>query len=67
MAKRKDDKSRRSKGKVDKKLRGIYAQSRRDFSAADLQKFTVIEKGIPLETVIAELEKIQTNYKPNKA
>ena len=67
MAKRKDDKSRRSKGKVDKKLQAIYAKSRRDFSAADLQKFTVIEKGIPLEKIIAEMEKIQRNYKPKKA
>ncbi len=67
MAKRKDDKSRRSKAKVDKKLQAIYAKSRREFSAADLQKFTVIEKGIPLENIIAEMEKIQRNYKAKKA
>ena len=67
MAKRKDDKSGRSKAKVDKKLQAIYAKSRREFSAADLQKFTVIEKGIPLEKTIAEMEKIQRNYKPKKA
>jgi hypothetical protein len=35
MAKRKDDKSRRSKTKIDKKLRAIYDKSRREFSAAD--------------------------------
>ena len=67
MAKRKDDKSRRSNAKVDKKLQAIYDKSRREFSAADLQKFTVIEKGVPLEKVIAEMEKIQRNYKPKKA
>jgi hypothetical protein len=58
MAKRKNDKPRRAKSKVDKKLQAIYAKSRAEFSAADLQKFTVIEKGIPLETVIAEMERM---------
>jgi hypothetical protein len=67
MAKRKEDKSRRTKAKVDKKLQAIYAKSRREFSAADLQKFTVIEKGIPLEKIIAEMEAIQRNHKPKKA
>ena len=67
MAKRKDDRSRRSKGKVDKRFQAIYAKSRAEFSAADLQKFTVIEKGIPLEEIIAEMERIQRNYKPKKA
>jgi hypothetical protein len=67
MAKRKDDKSRPSKGKVDKRLQAIYAKSRAEFSAADLQKFTVIEKGIPSEKIIAEMEEIQRNYKSKKA
>jgi hypothetical protein len=67
MAKRRDDKFQRSKGKIDKKLQAIYAKSRAEFSAADLQKFAVIEKGIPLEKVIEEMEKIQENYKPKKA
>jgi hypothetical protein len=67
MAKRKDDKFRQSKGKIDKKLHSIYAKSRAEFSAADLQKFAVIEKGIPLEKVIEEMEKIQKSYKPKKA
>lgn len=40
-------------------LREIYAAARKQFTAADLQKYTVIEKGIPAEVVIAELEKIQ--------
>lgn len=67
MAKRKENNFRRSRGKIDKKLQAIYAKSRAEFSAADLQKFTVTEKGIPLEKVIAEMEKIQKNYKPKKA
>jgi hypothetical protein len=32
-----------------------------------LQKFTVVEKGIPLEKVITAMEEIQRNYKPKKA
>jgi hypothetical protein len=66
VSKRKNDKSRRAKSKVDKNLQAIYAKSRANFSAADLQKFTVIEKGIPLEKVIAEMEQIQRNYKPKQ-
>ena len=66
MAKRKDDKSRRPKSKEEQRLQAIYAKSRAEFSAADLQKYTVIEKGIPLEKVIAEMEQIQRNYKPKK-
>jgi hypothetical protein len=67
MAKRKDDKSDRSKGKVDKRLQAIYAKSRAEFSAADLQKFTEIEEGIPFETIIAELERIHRKNKGKRA
>jgi hypothetical protein len=49
------------------KLRAVYAKSRREFSAADLQKFTVIEKGIPLEKVIAQMQRIQRNSQSTKA
>jgi hypothetical protein len=67
MAKRKPDKSRRRPlNKEERRLQAIYAKSRREFSAADLQKFTVIEKGIPMERVIKEMEKIQRTYKPKK-
>lgn len=38
-------------------LREIYARLRKEFTAADLQKYAVIEKGVPLETVIAEMRK----------
>jgi thymidylate kinase len=66
MAKRKNDKSNRASSKEEERLQAIYAKSLREFTAADLQKFTVIEKGIPLEKVIEEMEKIQKNYKPKK-
>jgi hypothetical protein len=45
-------------------LKTIYAKYRRAFTAADLQKYTEIEEGIPLESIIAELEAIQN--KPAK-
>ncbi len=34
----------------------IYAKALRAFTAADLQKYTEIEPGIPAEQVLAELE-----------
>lgn len=37
-------------------LKTIYAKARRAFTAADLQKYTEIEEGIPLEQVLAELK-----------
>jgi hypothetical protein len=40
-------------------LREIYAKVRKEFTAADLQKYTVIEEGIPAQEVIADLERIQ--------
>ena len=36
----------------------IYAKALRAFTAADLQKYTEIEPGIPAEQVLAELEEI---------
>ena len=56
MAKRKPNKPGRKLSKEEQRLKAIYAKSRREFSAADLQKFTVIEKGIPIEKVLAEVE-----------
>ncbi len=66
MAKRKPNKQRRKLSKEEQRLRAIYAKSLREFSAADLQKYTVIEKGIPMEKVMKELEQIQKTYKPTK-
>jgi hypothetical protein len=39
-------------------MRQIYARAKAEFTAADLQKFTEIEEDIPMERVLAEMEKI---------
>jgi hypothetical protein len=39
-------------------LKTIYAKVRRAFTAADLQKYTEIEEGIPFDQIIAEAEAI---------
>lgn len=43
-------------------LKALYEQKRKEFSAADLQKFTEIDEGIPAEDVIAELEEIHRRH-----
>jgi len=58
MAKRKSNKPRKPRTKKDKALQAIYDRVRREFSAADLQKYTRIEKGVPLEKVIEQMEAI---------
>ncbi|TMQ30438.1 MAG: hypothetical protein E6K70_24175 [Planctomycetota bacterium] len=40
-------------------LREIYARARQEFTAADLQKYTVLEEGVPVAQVIEEMEAIQ--------
>jgi len=47
-------------------LAAAYAKAKAEFSAADLQRFTEIDEGIPLEKIIAELEEMdrQENEKP---
>jgi hypothetical protein len=37
-------------------LKTIYAKARLAFTAADLQKYTEIEEGIPARQVLAELD-----------
>ena len=44
-------------------LKAMYAKARRAFSAADLQKYTVIEEGIPARQVLAELEALDREGK----
>ncbi len=39
-------------------LRQIYAIYRKQFTAADLQKYTEIEPMVPMEEVLAEMEKV---------
>ena len=48
------------------RLKKIYAESRKNFSAADLQKFTMIEKDVLLEDVIREMEEIQRKFNQKK-
>ena len=50
-----------------KELQAIDAKSRQEFNAADLQKYTIVEKGTPLKKVLAELEQIQRDSKPKTA
>ena len=65
MAKRKTNNGQ-TESTDDAKLKAIYAESRKKFSAADLQKFTVVEKGIPLRQVIAEMEDIHRTITQKK-
>ncbi len=37
-------------------LKTLYARARRAFTAADLQRYTEIEEGIPARQVLAELK-----------
>jgi len=39
-------------------LGALYAKFRRAFTAADLQKYTEVEEGIPADQLLAELEEI---------
>ena len=67
MGKRKNENSKAFDNYTAVELNAIYARARRKFSAADLQKYTVIEKGVPLEQVITEMEAIHKKHKRKKA
>ena len=58
MAKKRKDEIPRLVVPKNATLRQIYARAHEAFTAADLQKFTEIEDGIPAESVLAELEQI---------
>jgi hypothetical protein len=60
MAKRKEQKAHDSAD--EKWLKQAYAASRENFTAEELQKYTVNEKGIPAEQVLAEMEEIHRKY-----
>jgi hypothetical protein len=47
-------------------LKSIYAVARRAFTAADLQKFTETDEGIPAEQVLSELEAIDRGDKQRR-
>jgi hypothetical protein len=57
MANRKNHRTRRPT-KSTGPTKEIYTRMRREFSAADLQKYTRVEKGIPANKVLAEMEQI---------
>jgi enoyl-CoA hydratase/carnithine racemase len=48
-------------------LKEIYAAYRKQFTAADLQKYTVIEPMVPAEQVLAEVEAIHKEVMAKKA
>jgi hypothetical protein len=53
---------KRSKEEEEKELKALYAKMRKKFTAADLEKHTEIEEGIPFEQVIAEMKAIQRGH-----
>jgi hypothetical protein len=65
MANQKNSKSRNSSARKDKRLVArLYAKHRREFTAADLQRYTIIEDGIPLDQVIGECTRIHRKSRP---
>jgi hypothetical protein len=65
MAKRKRTKEQLSDSKGD--LKALYAEMRRKFSAADLQKYTVIERGVPARQVLKKMEAIHRRLTRKRA
>ena len=49
-------------------LKSIYARLRKAFTAADLQKYTEIEEGVPAEQILAEMEALdrEMSQKPKR-
>jgi hypothetical protein len=66
MARKKKDEILYSRAKETDDDRTIYAILREELTAAELQKYTEIEKGIPVEKVIAEMEVIQREESQKK-
>jgi hypothetical protein len=65
--KRKKTKPSQSQSKKNRELQAIYDEFRRKFTAADLQKFTVVEKGVPAEKVLAGMKKIHREITRKRA
>lgn len=53
--------------KHDPKLAKIYADVKRNFTAADLQKYTQVTPTVSLLSIIEELEAIQAKHDAKKA
>ncbi len=47
-------------------LQSIYARLRKEFTAADLQKYTEIEEGVPLEQVVAQMREIHRQHESKR-
>jgi hypothetical protein len=62
MAKRKNENPKRSPSKGEEVPPSLYAKMRKKFSAADLQKYTEIDEGVPAEVVLAEMKEIHRKY-----
>ena len=56
MSERTNGAFRRIRVKKGEGLKAVYAKVRRSFSAADLQKYTEIEEGVPAREVVAKLK-----------
>jgi len=67
MAKRKNQNPKGSRSKEDQKLQALYAKMRKKFSAADLQRYTEIEEGVPARKVLAEMEEIHRRIQRKRA
>ncbi len=65
--KKKEPDSHAKKVREDHELKALYAKMRRKFSAADLQKYTVIEKGIPARLVLKRMEEIHRKITGKRA
>jgi hypothetical protein len=48
-------------------LRSIYARVRREFSAADLQRYTEPEPSVPADQLLAELEAIDRSARRRRS
>jgi hypothetical protein len=60
MADKKNSRPRKENSKPS--LKAFYAKYREEFTAADLQKYTEVEEGIPAARVIAELAEINRRF-----
>ena len=47
-------------------LKQIYAKYREKFTAADLQQYTEMQEGVPVEQILVELEGIQGKKKTRR-
>jgi len=63
----KNQKKPKFKELTGEELKAAYAKARKEFTAADLQKYTVDEPMVPFEDVIKELEEFVKRQKRKRA